>query len=179
MGLRIIDNVVGMEISFRRIDKCWQNAEGHTETDVAFFLEENNWDDFGYTTTYHLHSSALLTGGKPEYLGGLRIMHKGQTIRDATLEAKLEYQEKETRMFKRLRKESTVFINTLCRDCEQNDTASLKLWLGRRLADKEVEFGMNDWRCAVLRGMLAYPKLDIAQITYNKTNARRVSAGGA
>lgn len=100
-------------------------------------------------------------------------------IGDTTLEAKLEYQERETRLFKRLRKESIVFINTLCRDCEQNDTASLKLWLGRRLADKEVEFGMNDWRCAVIRGMLAYPKLDIAQITYNKTNAKRVSAGGA
>lgn len=74
-----------MEISFRRINKCWQNAEGHTETDVAFFLEENNWDDFGYTTTYHLHASALLTRGKPEYLGGLRIMRKGQTIQDAYL----------------------------------------------------------------------------------------------
>ena len=31
-----------MEILFRRIDKCWQNAENHTETDVAFFLEEND-----------------------------------------------------------------------------------------------------------------------------------------
>lgn len=78
-----------MEISFRRIDKCWQNAEKHTETDVAFFLEESNWDDYGYTTTYHLHASALLTGGKPVYLGGLRIMRKGQTTKDAYLLDKL------------------------------------------------------------------------------------------
>lgn len=100
-------------------------------------------------------------------------------IADAALEAKLDFQEKETRLFKRLRKESIVFIQTLCRDCEQNDTASLRLWLGRRLTDKEAEFGENDWRCAVIRGMMTYPKLDIAQVKYNKANPNRVSAGGA
>ena len=99
-------------------------------------------------------------------------------IADATLEAKLVYQEKEIRLFERMRKEATVFINTLCRDCEQNDTPSLKLWLGRRLCDKESECGKNDWRCAIIRGMLAYPKLDIAQVMYNKVNAKRVNAGG-
>lgn len=72
-----------MEIKFRRIDKCWQKADGHLDTDVAFFLEENDWDDFGYQTTYHLHASKLLTGTKPEYLGSLRIMKKGQTTIDA------------------------------------------------------------------------------------------------
>lgn len=74
-----------MEILFRRIDKCWQNAENHTETDVAFFLEENDWDDFGFKTTYHLHASKQLTGGKPEYLGALRIMKKGQSTHEAYL----------------------------------------------------------------------------------------------
>ena len=74
-----------MEIKFRRIDKCWQNAENHLDTDVAFLLEENDWDDFGYQTTYHLHASKLLTGTKPEYLGSLRIMRKGQTTIDAYL----------------------------------------------------------------------------------------------
>lgn len=74
-----------MEIKFRRIDKCWQNAEKHTDDDVAFFLEENDWDDFGYKTSYHLHATKQLTGGKPEYLGALRIMRKGQTTREAYL----------------------------------------------------------------------------------------------
>ncbi len=108
----------------------------------------------------------------------VRFKFDSAAISDAALEAKLEYQEKETRLFKRLQKESTVFIQTLCRDCEQNDTASLKLWLGRRLADKEDEFGDNDWRCAVIRGMLNYSKLDISQVKYNKTNSIRISAGG-
>ena len=76
-----------MEISFRIINKCWQKADNHNDTDVAFLLEENDWDDYGYQTTYHLHASKLLTGGKPEYLGSLRIMRKGQS----TLEAYLLY----------------------------------------------------------------------------------------
>lgn len=78
-----------MEIKYKIIDKCWQNAEEHTETDVAFFLEENDWDDYGYKTLYHLHASAQLTGGKTEYLGSLRIMRKGQRINEIYLLDKL------------------------------------------------------------------------------------------
>lgn len=74
-----------MDICFRLIDKCWQNAERYDDTDVAFLLEENDWDDYGYQTTYHLHASKLLTKGKPEYLGGLRIMKKGQNTTDVYL----------------------------------------------------------------------------------------------
>lgn len=71
-----------MEIKFRIIAKCWQNAERRTEKDVAFFLEENDWNDYGYQTTYYLHASAQLTRGKTECLGSLRIMRKGQSIDD-------------------------------------------------------------------------------------------------
>lgn len=77
-----------MEIKYRIIDKCWQNAEGRTDKDVAFFLEENDWDDYGYKTTYHLHASKQLTKGKTEYLGSLRIMRKGQSELDIYLLAK-------------------------------------------------------------------------------------------
>lgn len=78
-----------MEIKFRRIDKCWQNAESHTDDDVTFFLEENDWDDYGYKTSYHLHATKQLTGGKPEYLGALRIMRKGQGTQEVYLLDKL------------------------------------------------------------------------------------------
>ena len=77
-----------MEIKYRIIDKCWQNAEGRTDTDVAFLLEENDWDDYGYKTTYHLHATKQLTKGKTEYLGSLRIMRKGQSELDLYLLAK-------------------------------------------------------------------------------------------
>lgn len=100
-------------------------------------------------------------------------------IADPSLESRLMYQAKEIHLFERIEKEAVVYINTLCRDCEQNDTASLKLWLGRRLAERENEYGKNDWRCAIIRGMLMYPGLDITQIKHNKLNPRRINAGGA
>ena len=100
------------------------------------------------------------------------------TISDSNLKKKLVSQENEINLFPRLVKEATVFIDTLCRDCEQEDTVSLKKWLDRRLTDKEDAFGKNDWRCAVIRGLLAYPKLDVSQIMYNKTNPRRINPGG-
>lgn len=99
-------------------------------------------------------------------------------IGDSGLESRLIYQEKEIRLFKRLKKEAVSYISTLCRDCEQNDTPSLKLWLVRRLTERESEFGKNDWRCAIIRGLLAYPNLDISQIKYNKTNPKIVNPGG-
>lgn len=78
-----------MALKFKRIDKCWQDASNHRDTDVDFFLEENNWDDYGYITMYHLHASAKLTGGSPVYLGALRIMKKGQSKADYYLLDKL------------------------------------------------------------------------------------------
>lgn len=74
-----------MALKFRRIDKCWQNACHHTETDVDFFLEENDWDDYGYQTSYHLHATKKRTGGEPVYLGALRIMRLDQTDQDVYL----------------------------------------------------------------------------------------------
>ena len=67
-----------MSLTFKCIENCYQNASKHTEKDVDFFIEENNWDDYGYKTMYHLHAAAKRTGGTPVYLGTLRIMKKGQ-----------------------------------------------------------------------------------------------------
>lgn len=74
-----------MALTFRRINKCWQDASNHRETDVDFLLEENDWDDYGYQTSYHLHASSKLTDGKPEYLGALRIMRKNQSTEESYL----------------------------------------------------------------------------------------------
>lgn len=83
-----IDTILGicfMGLQFKIIKKCWQNAKKHTETDVDFFLEENDWNDFGFQTTYFLHASSKFTGKEPVCLGGLRIMRKGQRKEDCYL----------------------------------------------------------------------------------------------
>jgi hypothetical protein len=108
----------------------------------------------------------------------VKLDFDSMAIGDAALEGKLRFQEKEIRLFKRIQKECVVFINTLCRSCEVTDTAALRLWLGRRLRDNERDYGMNDWRCAVIRGILAYSGLNILQIQYNRTNPRVINAGG-
>ena len=35
-----------MPLTFKCIKNCYQDASKHTEKDVDFFIEENNWDDF-------------------------------------------------------------------------------------------------------------------------------------
>lgn len=100
-------------------------------------------------------------------------------IADATLEGKLRYQSTETRLFSRIKKEAMVFISGLCKECEVTTTAGLRSWLSRRLSNYEDTYGLNDWRCAIIRGMLTYPRLDISLFIYNKTNPVRVNAGGA
>lgn len=109
----------------------------------------------------------------------VRFDFDSTAIADANLEHRLRYQEKEIRLFQRLKKESVVFINTLCRSCEAVDTPALKIWLGRRLDDYECMHKKNDWRCAVIRGLIAYPGLDITLIQYNRANPVCVNAGGA
>ena len=38
-------------LKFKLIDKCWQNAVGESTDGADFFLEKNEWDDYGYHTT--------------------------------------------------------------------------------------------------------------------------------
>lgn len=70
------------KLRFKVINVCYQNAESLDAGDVDFFLEEDNWNDFGYRTTYHVHATTNVTGGKNLYLGDMNVMKKGQTIDD-------------------------------------------------------------------------------------------------
>lgn len=101
-----------------------------------------------------------------------------QAIGNTQLERKLRYQADEIRLFKRLEKESTVFISTLCNECEVNDTDSLKIWLSKRVSNIERRYGKNDWRSALLRGILAYSGLDISIINANRDMTPLTNAGG-
>ncbi len=47
--------------------------------DVDFYLERNNWDDYGFSTTYFLHLSSKHTKDKNSALiGEVKILKKGQ-----------------------------------------------------------------------------------------------------
>lgn len=72
-------------LKFKLIDKCWQKATEVSSDDVDFFLEKNEWDDYGYHTMYHLHATNKLTSEGNVYLGYIRIMKHGQEEKEIYL----------------------------------------------------------------------------------------------
>lgn len=78
------------KLKFKIIGKCWQDASRFFDKGIDFYLEESDWNDYGYTTSYCLHATKAITGkDKNEYLGSLRIMKKGQTTNDIYILRKL------------------------------------------------------------------------------------------
>ena len=66
-------------MNFKIIDNCFQEASRYADTDADFLLEKDNWNDYGYLTTYHLHSTPKTNAhNKCDLLGTLHIMHIGQ-----------------------------------------------------------------------------------------------------
>lgn len=69
---------VMIKFVFRLISKCYQDATGRHYGKAHFLIEENDWNDYGYYVTYHLHATPLITGNATSYLGYIKIMKKGQ-----------------------------------------------------------------------------------------------------
>ena len=76
---------MGGTFIFRLISKCFQNATNKDYGNAHFLLEENDWNDYNYYVTYHLHVTPLITGQDTRYLGYLKIMRKGQAEHDKYL----------------------------------------------------------------------------------------------
>lgn len=65
-------------MKIKLIDVCFQDASSYPDTDADFYLEMDDWNDFGYYTTYHLHATKKLTGAGNVYLGMINILKKMQ-----------------------------------------------------------------------------------------------------
>ena len=67
-------------LTFRLIDKNYQDASFYKDKDVDFLLEENDWNDYKYYTTYHLHITTKRgpSDNGATYLGVIQIMRMGQ-----------------------------------------------------------------------------------------------------
>lgn len=77
------------KLEFKIIEKCFQDASQKPGNDADFYLEENDWNDFGYYVLYHIHATKRLTKTKNICLGYVRIMRKGQTKSDMNLLGKM------------------------------------------------------------------------------------------
>lgn len=76
------------KLVFKIIPKCFQDASRYNGNESDFYLEESNWDDYGFSTTYFLHASKKLTTDSNELLGQINIMKKGQSVHDFHLLSK-------------------------------------------------------------------------------------------
>lgn len=74
-------------LKFKLIDKCWQEATGVSSDDADFFLEKNEWDDYGYHTMYHLHATNKLTS-EGECISWIYTYHETWTGRKRNLSVK-------------------------------------------------------------------------------------------
>lgn len=68
-----------MSLKFKLIGIRYQDASKDDDGDSDFLLEMDNWNDFGFETTYHLHASKKITKNQTRYLGYLNIMKIGQS----------------------------------------------------------------------------------------------------
>lgn len=102
----------------------------------------------------------------------IRLYIEDSVLTEPGLKDKVLYQIKELKLFQQIIKESSVFVSTLCKDFDCGDNAGMKQWLQRKLNTCIEIYGFNDWRCAILRGMMEYSKLDISVFQYNKVNSQ-------
>ena len=72
-------------MKIKLIDVCFQDASSYSGKDADFYLEMDDWNDFGYYTTYHLHATKKLTGTDNVYLGMINILKKSQKEGDMRL----------------------------------------------------------------------------------------------
>lgn len=91
-------------------------------------------------------------------------------LSDPALKSKVHYQIDKLHIFQNIMKESSVFIATLCKDFDCKNNADMLAWLNRELLKDVDLYGFNDWRCAIIRGMLDYSGLDLSIFQYNKVN---------
>ena len=72
---------------FQVIGLCMRDTtQVKIHSDVDFLLEENDWNDFGYVTSYYVHATPKISKQKESYcLGGIRIMKLGQKEHEVNL----------------------------------------------------------------------------------------------
>ena len=74
-----------MSLTFKLIEKCYQDASRVEADDADFLIEEDGWNDHYYHVMYHLHATRRLTGKGNEYLGYIKIMKVGQEEYESNL----------------------------------------------------------------------------------------------
>lgn len=99
-------------------------------------------------------------------------------LKNNDLAHRLNSQMKHVKLRARLQKAAQEFFMKLFREAKVNNNKELKLFLEDRLRIYEngaypYDYGRNDWRTALLRGMLTCPAVDINVVKGYQTAKRR------
>lgn len=103
----------------------------------------------------------------------IRLSIDDSVLTDRTVVPKVNSQVEVIDLLERVNKAARNYVTDLFTGCSSTTTAELKIWLQETLTSIERTYKKNDWRYAVVKGILGYPKLDIADVIYNKTNPKR------
>lgn len=66
---------------FKLISNCFEdaNCDNHPGDDADFYIEEKDWNDYGYYTLYFIHATKRLTGSdNNQMISSIKIMKVGQ-----------------------------------------------------------------------------------------------------
>ena len=75
-----LTDIIMKPFEFKVITRCFQDASGLPGDDADFYLEEDNWNDYDYFVSYHLHATKRITKkDQNEYVASIRIMRHNQS----------------------------------------------------------------------------------------------------
>ena len=103
----------------------------------------------------------------------IRLSIDDSVLTDKTVIPKVNNQVGVIDLLERANKAARNYVTDLFTGCSSTTMAELKIWLQETLTSIERTYKKNDWRYAVVKGILGYPKLYIADVIYNKTNPKR------
>lgn len=101
----------------------------------------------------------------------------GSGLGDSTLARRLKSQIKAVHLKNRLRAASKEFMRTLFQGTRFTTDKALKAYLKKRVSDKTVEYGLNDWRTALIRGLIACPEFDMTVVQNYRRSTKRTRDG--
>lgn len=102
-----------------------------------------------------------------------------KSVIQGTLLHKTKKQMKHIKLKRRLQMAAQEFIADKCFICMANTDAELQMFLSVILKSMEFHFGLNDWRSALIRGLIACKQFDINVVNNIKASVKPVNGGGA
>ena len=137
---------------------------------------DGNTDDFVHAYYQKFPVGIVFLKADCKIVGGYVVPSfsiDGSGLGDATLTRRLISQMTEVKLKNRLRAASTGFLRELFQGTKFSTERALKTYLSKAEKDKTDEFGINDWRTALIRGLKACAGMNMSIVeNYRRSTSR-------